>query len=127
MERAVYCRKWAKNSIVATPKVPCKAELHLASLCYILLNFGSPNDGCKLPSSLPHEWLAEWKEQYIVETERRILLAQHTLLLKMHVKLSCILQVSARYCSTLAAIMMALSFPHRCHMRGWLSGKSSIL
>ena len=101
--------------------------LHFGNFSNILLNFGSHNDGCKLPSSLPHEWLAEWKEQYIVETERKILFTQNTLLVKTHVKLCCILQVSAIYCSTLAAIMMAVSFPHCCHMSGWLSGKSSIL
>ena len=116
-----------KNSIGATPKSPCKAVLHFASFCNILLNFGSHNDGCKLPSSRPHEWLAERKEQYIVETQRKIPLAHHTLLVKMHVKLCCILQGSAIYCSTLAAITMAVSFPHHCHMSGWLSGKSSIL
>ena len=116
-----------KKSIGATPKGPCKALLHFASFCNILFNFGSHNDGCKLPSSLPHEWLAEWKERYIVETEQNVLFAQNTLLVKMHVKVCCILQVSAIYCSTLAAIMMAVSFPHHCHMSGWLSGKSSIL
>ena len=47
----------------------CKAVLHFASFCNILLNFGSHNDGCKLSSSPPHEWLTEWKEQYIVETK----------------------------------------------------------
>ena len=101
--------------------------LHFASFCNILLNFGRHNGGCKLPLSLPHEWLPEWKEQYIVETERKILFAQNTLLVKMHVKLCCILQVSAIYCSTLAAIMMAVSFLYHCHMSGWPSGKSSIL
>ena len=101
-----------------------KALLHFASFCNILLNFGSHNDSCKPPLSLPHEWLAEWKEQYIVETERKILLVQF---LKANAKLGCILQVSAIYCSTLAAIMMAVSFPHHCHMSGWLSGKSSVL
>ena len=45
--------------------------LHFASFSNILLNFGSYNDGCKLPSSLPHEWLAEWNKQYIVETEQK--------------------------------------------------------
>ena len=58
-----------KKCIGATPKGPGKAVLHFASFCYILLNFGSHNDGCKLPSSLPHEWLVEWKDQYIVVTE----------------------------------------------------------
>ena len=113
-----------KNSIGATPKGPCKAVLHFASFYNILLTFGSHNDGCKLPSSLPHEWLAEWKEQNIVETELKILLAQ---LVNSHAKLCCILQVSTIYCSTFAAIMMAVSFPHHCHMSGWLNGKSSIL
>ena len=116
-----------KNFIGATyltREDACKALLHFASFCNILLNFGSHNDGCKLPSSLPHEWLAEWKEQYIVETERKILLVQF---LKAHAKVGCILQVSAISCSTLAAIMMAVSFPHHCHMSGWLNGKSSIL
>ena len=51
----------------------------------------------------------------------------HTLILIAHVKLRCILQVSTMYCSTLASIMMAVSFSHHCHMSGWLSGKSSIL
>ena len=113
-----------KNSIQETPKGGCKAVLHFASFCNIPQNFGRHNDGCKLPSTLPHEWLAKIKEQYIVETEEKKLLAQ---LLKVHTKLCCILQVSAIYCSTLAAIMMAVSFPHHCHMSGWLSGKSSIL
>ena len=58
-----------KNSIGANPKDLSKAVLHFVSFCNILLKFGSHNDGCKLPSSLPHEWLAECKEQYIVETE----------------------------------------------------------
>ena len=126
-EKSSILQKLSKKSIIVTPKGPWKAVLHFASFCNILLNFGSHNDGCKLPSSLPHEWLAEWKEQYIVETERKIPIAQNTLLVKMHVKLCCILLVSAIYCSTLAAIMMAVNFPHHCHMSGWPIGKSSIL
>ena len=112
-----------------TPKGACKTVVHFAGFYNILLNFISHNDGCKLPSSLPHEWLAEWKKQYIIETQQKFLLVQflHTFLLKARVKLCCILQVSTIYCSTLAAIMMAVSFPHHCHMSGWLSGKSSIL
>ena len=47
----------------------CKAVLQFASFCNILLKFGSHNDDCKLPSSLPHQWLAKRKEQYIVETQ----------------------------------------------------------
>ena len=101
--------------------------LHFAAFCIILLNFGSHNDGCNLPSSVPNERLAEWKVQYILETEQKILLAQDTLLVKMHVKLCCILQVSAIYCSTLPTIMMAVSFPHDCHMSNRLSGKISVL
>ena len=61
-----------KNSIGATyltREDACKAVLHFASFCNILLNFGNHNDGRKLPSSLPHEWLAERKEQHIVETQ----------------------------------------------------------
>ena len=116
-----------KYSIGGTPKDLCKDVLHFARFWNILLNFGSYNDGCKLPSSLPHEWLAESKEEYIVETEEKILFLQHTLLVKMHVKLCCILQVSATYCLTLAAIMMAVSFPHDCHMSNRLIGNSSIL
>ena len=102
----------------------CNFVLHFASFYNILLNFGSHNDGCNLPTSLPHEWLAEWKKQYIVETEGKIPLAQ---LLKVYAKLCCILQVSVIYCSTLAAITMAESFIHPYHMSGWLSRKSSIL
>ena len=100
-----------------------------ASFYNILFNFGNHDDGYKLPSSVPHEWLAEWKEQYIIRTQQKIPLAQflHTLLLKPCVKMCCIFQVSTIYCSTLTAIMMAVSFPHHCHMSGWLSGKSSIL
>ena len=127
VERAVYCRNWRTNSICAkylTCEDACKAVLHFASVCNILLNIGSHYDGCKLPSSLPHEWLVEWKEQHIAETEWKNLLAQ---ILKAYAKLCCILQVSAIYCSTLAAIIMAVSFRHHCHMSGWLSGKSSIL
>ena len=118
-----------KNSIGATSKGPCKAALHFASFCNILLNFGRHNDGWKLPSSLPDEWLAEWKVQYIIEIKQKIILAEflHTLPLKVRVKLCCIFQVSTIYCSTLAAIMMAVIFPNRCHMSGWLSGKYSIL
>ena len=119
-----------KNSIGTNPKGPCIAVLHFASFCNILLNFGSINDGCKLPSSLPHVWLAEWKVHYIMETKQKIILAQflHTLLLMVRViKLCFILQVSTIYRSTLAAIMMAVSFAHHCHMSGWLSGKNSIL
>ena len=63
-----------KNSIRASPKFQCKAVLHFASFCNIMLNFGSHNDGSKLPSSLPNEWLAECNYQNIVETERKILL-----------------------------------------------------
>ena len=58
-----------KNSIGTTSKGPWKEVLHFASFCNIVLNFGSHNDCCKVPSSLLPEWLAEWKEQYIVETE----------------------------------------------------------
>ena len=58
-----------KNSIGTNLKCPCKVVLHFAIFCNILLNFCRNNDGFKLPSSLPHEWLAEWKEQYIAETE----------------------------------------------------------
>ena len=61
-----------KNSIGAIylPREDAsKALLHFASFCNILLNFGSHNDSCKRLSPLPHEWLAEWKEQYIVESE----------------------------------------------------------
>ena len=103
--------------------------LHFASFYNIPFNFGSHNDDCKLPSSLPHEWLAEWKVQYIIETKQKIISAQflHTLLLKVRVKLCFILQVSTIYRSTLAAIMIAVSFAHHCHMSGWLSGKNSIL
>ena len=57
------------GAMLITLEDACKALLHFASLCNILLNFGSHNDGCKLPSSLPYAWLAEWKEQYIVGTE----------------------------------------------------------
>ena len=119
--------KLSKMFFGATPKGACKAALHFSSFCNILLNFGSHNDGCKLPSSLPHEWPAKRNKQYIVETQRKILLVRHTLLVKMHVKLCCILQVSAIYCSTLASIMMAVSFSHHCHISGWLSGTTSIL
>ena len=110
-----------KNSIRAkylTCEDACKVLLHFASFCNILLNFGSLNDGCKLPSSLPHEWLVEWKEQYIAKTEWKNLLAQ---ILKAYAKLCSILQVSAIYCSTLAAIIMAVSFPHHCKwVAGWV-------
>ena len=118
-----------KNSISATSKDPWKDVQHFARFCNILLNFGSHNDGCKLSSSLPHEWLAEWKVKYIIETQQRFLLAQflHFLPINVCVKLCFILQVSAIYCSTLEAIMIAVSFSHHCDMSGWLSGKSSIL
>ena len=109
-----------KISIGPTPKDACKVVLYFANFCNILLNFGSHNYGCKLLSSLPHEWLAEWKKKYVIETERKVLLMQ---LLKAHLKLCCILQVSA----TLVAILMAVSFPRHCHMSGWLSGMSGIL
>ena len=59
-----------------TPKDACKAVLHFARFCNILLNFGNHNYGCKVPSSLPHEWLAVRKEQYIVGTQQKILLGQ---------------------------------------------------
>ena len=58
--------------------LPLKVRVKPCCICKflnILFNFGSHNDGCKLPSSLPHEWLAEWKEQYIIETQQKILLA----------------------------------------------------
>ena len=133
-ERAIYCRSSTKNSIGAIltyliPKCSCKAVLHFASFCNILFNFGCHNDGCKLPSSLPHTWRAKWKVQYIIETQQRILLVQflHTLPLKVCVNLCFILQVSTLYHSTWAAIMMAVSIPHHCHMSGWLSGKNSVL
>ena len=73
--------------------LPLKVRVKLYYIFYnILFNFGSHNDGCKLPSSLPHQWLAEWKEQYIIETQQKILLAQflHTLPLKARVKMCCI-------------------------------------
>ena len=55
--------------------------------------------------------MAERKEQYILETQQKTLLAQflRIRLLKARVKLCCILQVSAIYCSTLAAIMIGLT------------------
>ena len=53
------------SSIDATNKGAFRAVLNFASFC----NFGSDIDGCKLPLSLPHEWLAEFKKKYIVETE----------------------------------------------------------
>ena len=55
----------------STPKDACKALLHFAGFCNILLNLGSHNDGCKLSSSLPEESLGELKEQYIVETQQK--------------------------------------------------------
>ena len=61
-----------KNSIGTTYLIredACKALLYFASFCNIMLNFGNHNDGPKLPSSLPHEWLAERQEQHIVETQ----------------------------------------------------------
>ena len=69
-----------------TPKGACQAVLHFASFYNILFNFGSHNDGCKLTSSLPHEWLAEWKEQYIMGTQQKILLAQFSLTPKVACK-----------------------------------------
>ena len=107
----------------------CKAVLHFASFYNILFNFDSHDDSSKLPSSLQHEWLAEWKEQYIIETQQTILLAQflHTLHIQVRVKLCCILHVSTIHCSILAAIMMAVSFPHHCNMSDWLGGKNSTL
>ena len=60
-----------KNSIGGTPKGLCKDVLHFTSFSNILLKLGSHKDGGKLTSSLPHEWLAEWKEEYIVETEQK--------------------------------------------------------
>ena len=119
--------KCSIGTMYLTREDACNAVLHFASFCNMLLNFGSHNDGCKLPSSLSHEWLAERNMQYIVETPRKILLAQHSFLVKMHVKLCCILQVSAIYCSAWATIMMAVSLTHQTHMSGLLSGKSSIL
>ena len=113
-----------KSSIGATPKGTIKAVLHFASFCNILLNFGSHNDGCKLPSSQPHQWLTKWKEHYVVETEQNNPLAQ---ILKAHIKQCCILLVSAIFHSSWANIMMAEGFTHHNHMSGWLSGKSSIL
>ena len=80
-ERTVYDRNSTKHSIGAiltyfTPEGACKAVLHFASCYNILFNFGRHNDGCKLPSSLPHQWLAERKEQYIIETQQNIIVAQ---------------------------------------------------
>ena len=74
-----------------------------------------------------HCYMSGWlggKSSILQKLSEKNLSAQ---LLKAHVKLCCILQVSAIYCSTLAAIMTAVSFPNDCHMSGWLSGKSSIL
>ena len=81
-EITVNFRNSAKNSIGAVLTYSTllgifKVVLHFASFCNILLTFASHNDGFKLPSALPHEWLvAEWKEQYILETQQKILLAQ---------------------------------------------------
>ena len=47
--------------------------------------------------------------------------------IKVRVKMCYILHVSTIYCSTLAAIMMAVSFTHHCQMSSWLSGKNSML
>ena len=76
MQRTVYYRNSTKNSVGAiltyfTPKGACKAVLHFAIFYSLLFNFGSHNDGCKLPSLLPDKWLAEWKEEYIIETPQK--------------------------------------------------------
>ena len=63
-----------------TPNGACRAVLHFANFYNILLNFGSHNDGCKLPSSLLHKWLAEWKVQYIIETQQKILMGSSYIL-----------------------------------------------
>ena len=124
-------RKTSVSEILTyfTPNGTRKAVLYFASFCKVLFNFGSHDDGCKLPSSLPHDWPAEWKEQSTIETQQKILLAKffRTLLPRARVQVCWILQVSTIYYSTLAAIMMAVSFPHHCHMSGWLSGKNSLL
>ena len=65
-----------RNSYILYPKGTCKDVLHFASFYNILFNFGSHSDGFKLYSSLPDEWLAEWKEQYVIETVQKILLPQ---------------------------------------------------
>ena len=75
--KSIISEKHNKKSIGAiltylTPKGARKAVLYSVSFCNILLNFGSHHDGCKLPSSLPHEWLAEWKEQYSIDTHKKI-------------------------------------------------------
>ena len=99
------------------------------SVSTIYCSFHSASHSCGSNEGSTHEWLAESKVQYIIETKQKNILAQflHTLLLKVCVKLCCILQASTIYSSTLAAIIMAVSFPHHCHMSGWLSGKNSIL
>ena len=93
-EKSSILHKLSKTSVdeiltYFTPNGACKAVLHFASFYNILFSFGSNDDSCKLPSSLQHEWLAEWKEQYIIETQQTILLAQflHTLHIKLRVKL----------------------------------------
>ena len=70
------------NSYIAilTPNGACKAVLHFASFYNTLFTFGSHNDGCKLPSLLPHEWLAEWKEKYIMEAQQKILMGSSYIL-----------------------------------------------
>ena len=81
VERALYCGNSAEASIGATltyftPKGAYKILQHVAGFGNILLNFGSHNDGFKIPSSLQHERLVDLKEQYIVETQQKILLAK---------------------------------------------------
>ena len=78
--------------------------------------------------SFPHHclifgWLSG-KSSILQKLSDKNLLVQ---ILKAHAKLCYILQVSAIYCSTLAAIMMAVSFPPDCHISNRLSGKNSVL
>ena len=72
LKKKFYCR----NTYILYNKGAYKGALHFASFCNILFNFGRDKDGCKLYSSLPHEWLAEWKKPYIVEAQQKILSPQ---------------------------------------------------
>ena len=105
-----------------------KAHAKLCCILQVSAIYCSTLAAIMLAVSFPHHchmssWLST-KSSILQKLSEINLLAQ---LLKAHAKLCCILQDSATYCSTLAAIMLAVSFPHHCHMSGWLRGKYSIL
>ena len=99
---------------------PLKADVKLCCILQVSTVFCSTLVALMMAVSSPHHWRMRTLlsvNSSILWKQRKNSIGQflHTLLLMAHVNVCCILQVSTIYCSTLAAIMMVVSFCHHCH------------